>query len=175
MTVLPMPLGPRIANVVPFCDGEGHAVQDRPIAEGLVHVDEFDEIGHGAIVDSSHDESHGQSVSDDFPSAPGCGRQRNAFSWGGDAEGGAPYQMPDPRDPAKIIGFEVDIADALGKRLGMEPRFVQQQWDGLVPGLQRGEYDAVIAGLEITPERLEKISFLVALLLLHPEHDGPSR
>lgn len=67
--------------------------------------------------------------------------------------------MPDPRDPAKIIGFEVDIANALGKRLNMEPRFVQQQWDGLVPGLQRGEYDAVIAGLEITPERLEKISF----------------
>src|SRR5688572_12041930 len=90
---------------------------------------------------------------------PAVAAQRNAFSWGGDAEGGAPYQMPDPRDPAKIIGFEVDIADALGKRLGMEPRFVQQQWDGLVPGLQRGEYDAVIAGLEITPERLEKISF----------------
>jgi polar amino acid transport system substrate-binding protein len=85
--------------------------------------------------------------------------QSKPFSWGGDAEGGAPYQMPDPNNPEKIIGFEVDIADALGKRLGMEPRFVQQQWDGLVPGLQRGEYDAVIAGLEITPERLEKISF----------------
>jgi polar amino acid transport system substrate-binding protein len=67
--------------------------------------------------------------------------------------------MPDPNDPEKIIGFEVDIADALGKRLGMEPRFVQQQWDGLVPGLQRGEYDAVIAGLEITSERREKINF----------------
>ena len=86
-------------------------------------------------------------------------QQRSSFSWGGDAEGGAPYQMPDPRDPGKIVGFEVDIADALGKRLGMEPRFVQQQWDGLVPGLQRGEYDAVIAGLEITTERLEKIAF----------------
>ena len=90
---------------------------------------------------------------------PGNCPATKLVSWGGDAEGGAPYQMPDPRDPAKIMGFEVDIADALGKRLGMEPRFVQQQWDGLVPGLQRGEYDAVIAGLEITPERLEKISF----------------
>ena len=85
--------------------------------------------------------------------------QSRPFSWGGDAEGGAPYQMPDPNNPEKIIGFEVDIAAALGKRLGMDPRFVQQQWDGLVPGLQRGEYDAVIAGLEITQERLEKISF----------------
>jgi len=85
--------------------------------------------------------------------------QNKPFSWGGDAEGGAPYQMPDPNNPEKIIGFEVDIAEALGKRLGMDPHFVQQQWDGLVPGLQRGEYEAVIAGLEITQERLEKISF----------------
>lgn len=85
--------------------------------------------------------------------------QSKPFSWGGDAEGGAPYQMPDPNNPEKIIGFEVDIAEALGKRLDMNPRFVQQQWDGLVPGLERGEYDAVIAGLEITQERLEKISF----------------
>jgi len=93
-----------------------------------------------------------------FTSLPAMS-QNKPFSWGGDAEGGAPYQMPDPNNPEKIIGFEVDIAEALGKRLRMEPQFVQQQWDGLVPGLQRGEYDAVIAGLEITPERLEKISF----------------
>jgi polar amino acid transport system substrate-binding protein len=86
-------------------------------------------------------------------------QSQRVFSWGGDAEGGAPYQFPDPRDPERIIGFEVDIADALGERLRMTPRFVQQQWDGLVPGLERGEYDAVIAGLEITEERLERINF----------------
>src|SRR5262245_32672788 len=91
--------------------------------------------------------------------SPAIAQQPGVFAWGGDAEGGAPYQFPNPRDPEKIIGFEVDIADALGKRLQMEPRFVQQQWDGLVPGLQRGEYKAVIAGLEITEERLQKISF----------------
>jgi polar amino acid transport system substrate-binding protein len=90
---------------------------------------------------------------------PALAQEANVFAWGGDAEGGAPYQFPNPRDPEKIVGFEVDIAGALGKRLHMEPRFVQQQWDGLVPGLQRGEYAAVIAGLEITEERLEKISF----------------
>src|SRR5262245_50147441 len=90
---------------------------------------------------------------------PARAMQRRTFSWGGDAEGGAPYQMPDPRNPEQIVGFEVDIADALGKRLNLKPHFVQQQWDGLVPGLQRAEYDAVIAGLEITQERLEKISF----------------
>src|SRR5882672_163764 len=81
------------------------------------------------------------------------------MNWAGDAEGGAPYQMPDPRNPSKIIGFEVDIAEALAKRMGRTANFIQNQWDGLVPGLERGEYDMVIAGLEITPERLAKINF----------------
>src|SRR5262245_25145281 len=74
------------------------------------------------------------------------------MNWAGDAEGGAPYQMPDPRNPSKIIGFEVDIAEELARRMGRTANFIQNQWDGLVPGLERGEYDMVIAGLEITPE-----------------------
>lgn len=79
--------------------------------------------------------------------------------WGGDAEGGAPYQSPDPDDPGRIIGFEVDIADALGRRLGRRPEFVQNQWDGLIPGLQRNNYDMVISGLEITPDRAAVVAF----------------
>ena len=33
--------------------------------------------------------------------------------WAADAEGGAPYTFPDPRDPSHIIGFEVDLANAV--------------------------------------------------------------
>src|SRR5438876_5253915 len=79
--------------------------------------------------------------------------------WAADAEGGAPYTFPDPKDPAHIIGFEVDLANALAARMGRKARFVQNQWDGLVPGLERGEYNVVINGLEITPERAERIHF----------------
>src|SRR5216684_1107593 len=79
--------------------------------------------------------------------------------WAADAEGGAPYTFPDPKNPAHIIGFEVDLANALAPRMGRKARFVQNQCDGLVPGLERGEYDVVINGLEITPERAEKIHF----------------
>src|SRR5579871_2490840 len=79
--------------------------------------------------------------------------------WAADAEGGAPYSFPDPRNPAHTIGFEVDLANALAGRMGRTARFVQNQWDGLVPGLERGEYDVVIYGLEITPERAQKINF----------------
>jgi polar amino acid transport system substrate-binding protein len=79
--------------------------------------------------------------------------------WAADAEGGAPYTFPDPRNPARITGFEVDLADALAARMGRKARFLQNQWDGLVPGLERGEYDVVINGLEITAERAERINF----------------
>src|SRR5262245_4880290 len=81
------------------------------------------------------------------------------LKWAADAEGGAPYVFPDPHNPANIIGFEVDLAEALASRMGRTARFVQNQWDGLVPGLERGEYDVVINGLEITAERAEKINF----------------
>src|SRR3954466_10075085 len=90
---------------------------------------------------------------------PAFGRSSDELVWAADAEGGAPYSFPDPRNPAKIIGFEVDLANALAARMGRTARFVQNQWDGLVPGLDRGEYHAVINGLEITPERAEKIHF----------------
>jgi polar amino acid transport system substrate-binding protein len=85
--------------------------------------------------------------------------QAQELVWAADAEGGAPYTFPDPRNPAKMIGFEVDLANALAARMGRQARFVQNQWDGLVPGLERSEYDAVINGLEITPERAERINF----------------
>src|SRR5881296_2939891 len=92
---------------------------------------------------------------------PAASAQNQELVWAADAEGGAPYTFPDPRNPAKIIGFEVDLANALAARMGQRSRFVQNQWDGLVPGLERGEYDVVINGLEITPERAEKIHFSI--------------
>jgi polar amino acid transport system substrate-binding protein len=85
--------------------------------------------------------------------------------WGGDAEGGAPFQLRDPQDPARVVGFEVEMADALAevlsRRLGRSLRaeFVQYDWVSLLPGLERGDFDVVIAGLEITPERRQKILF----------------
>ncbi|HYK90771.1 MAG TPA: ABC transporter substrate-binding protein/permease [Acidobacteriota bacterium] len=79
--------------------------------------------------------------------------------WGADAEGGAPYEFQDPRNPSRVIGFEVEIIDAIGRILDRPTRFVQNQWDGLVPGLERGNYDLIVSGLEITPDRARVINF----------------
>lgn len=81
--------------------------------------------------------------------------------WGGDSEGGAPYVFQDPKNPRVIIGFEVEIADALGRELQRRPAFVQNQWDGLIPGLKRGNYDIVLNGLEITEDRKQEINFTI--------------
>jgi len=81
------------------------------------------------------------------------------LTWGADATGGAPYILRDPADPERIIGFEVDLAAALAAELGMKPEFVQNQWDSLVPGLKRGNYDVVINGIEITDDRKAEIDF----------------
>jgi polar amino acid transport system substrate-binding protein len=90
---------------------------------------------------------------------PAIAQVSEPLTWGGDAEGGAPYEFQDPQDPSRVIGFEVDIVNALARILGRRTKFVQNQWDGLVPGLERGNYDLVVSGLEITPDRSRVISF----------------
>jgi polar amino acid transport system substrate-binding protein len=85
-------------------------------------------------------------------------KKRGVLRWGADAEGGAPYVFPDPRDPSRMIGFEVDLAEALAAKLGVKAELVQQQWDGLVPALQRGNFDIILNGLEITPEHQQQIA-----------------
>lgn len=86
-------------------------------------------------------------------------RKRGYLIWGSDAEGGAPYVFPDPKDPSRLIGFEVDLADAIARELGVKARQGQNAWDSLIPALARGDFDMVLNGIEITPQRKEKVLF----------------
>ncbi|HEU5360009.1 MAG TPA: ABC transporter substrate-binding protein, partial [Candidatus Deferrimicrobiaceae bacterium] len=86
-------------------------------------------------------------------------RKRGTLLWGGDAEGGAPYVFPDPKNVDVLIGFEVDLAGAIAKEMGVKARFVQNAWDSLIPALERGDFDVTINGIEITPERSAKVLF----------------
>jgi polar amino acid transport system substrate-binding protein len=78
--------------------------------------------------------------------------------WGADAEGGAPYVYPDPAKPERLIGFEFELAEALARKMGVKARIVQNQWDQLVPALERGNFDIILNGLEITPDRQRRIA-----------------
>ncbi len=84
-------------------------------------------------------------------------KERGVLLWGSDAEGGAPYVFPDPKDPSKLIGFELDIVSAIARELGVRQKLVQTAWDSLVPALERGDYDMAMNGLEIIPERLDRV------------------
>jgi polar amino acid transport system substrate-binding protein len=84
--------------------------------------------------------------------------QRGELLWGADAEGGAPYVYPDPQRPEQLIGFEHDLADALAAKLGVKARMVQNQWDQLIPGLERGNFDIILNGLELTVENRQRIA-----------------
>jgi polar amino acid transport system substrate-binding protein len=81
--------------------------------------------------------------------------------WGGDAEGGAPYLLPNPKNPREIVGFEIDLMNAVARQMGRKSVFVQNQWDGLIPGLQRGNYDLAVNGIEITDDRRQQVSFSI--------------
>ncbi len=81
--------------------------------------------------------------------------------WGGDAEGGAPYLLPNPKNPREIVGFEIDLMNAVAKQMGRRSVFVQNQWDGLIPGLQRGNYDLAVNGIEITDDRKQQVNFSI--------------
>ncbi len=85
--------------------------------------------------------------------------QEKVLKWGGDANSGAPYVFQDPDRPGHVMGVEYDIADAIAEAMGRKAQFVQNEWGSLVPGLQIGLYDAVINGLEITPEHQAAVDF----------------
>ena len=81
------------------------------------------------------------------------------LKWGGDSEGNVPYMFMEPDNDKHMIGFEIDIVNALAERMGMTPQFVHNGWDNLIPGLNLGLYDIALSGLEITPEHLEEVDF----------------
>src|SRR2546426_4399118 len=84
-------------------------------------------------------------------------RKRGVLLWGADAEGGAPYVYPNPQKPEQLIGFEYDLAEALAVKLGVKSKMVQNQWDQLIPALERGNFDIILNGLELTPENQQRI------------------
>ena len=86
-------------------------------------------------------------------------RAAGVLRWCGDLQGGEPYVFQDPADGARLVGFEVEIADALAKRLGVRASFVQNDWQMLVPALERGDCDVVLNGLEVTPARAARVGF----------------
>ena len=74
-------------------------------------------------------------------------------------QGGEPYVFQAPGDGTRLVGFEVELADALARRLGVRAEFVQNDWQTLIPSLERGDFDVALNGIEVTPARRARVAF----------------
>ena len=62
-------------------------------------------------------------------------------------------------DAGEVAGFEREFGDELCKRAGLNCTWTTNEWDSIIPNLQSGNYDVIIAGMSITPERAEIVDF----------------
>ena len=69
----------------------------------------------------------------------------------------------------KLKGFEIDLAHAYCELMKAECTLVQQDFDGLIPGLQAHKFDAIIASVSITEERKKSVAFSI------PYYNTPAR
>ena len=69
----------------------------------------------------------------------------------------APWTYHDEND--KLVGFDVEVAQQIGEKLGVEVEFVEGEWDGLLAGLEAGRYDIMVNGVDYTEERAQKYDF----------------
>ena len=58
-----------------------------------------------------------------------------------------------------LIGFEVELANELCKIMKHDCTIVEQDWDGMIPALVSRKFDAIMAGMSITSERMKTINF----------------
>ena len=69
----------------------------------------------------------------------------------------APFTYHDAS--GQLTGFDVEIAQAVAKKLGVKAEFVESKWDGLIAGIDAKRYDIAVNEISITPERQAKYDF----------------
>lgn len=72
-------------------------------------------------------------------------------------------------DKGQLVGFDVDIARELARRLGVKPQFVLTEWSGIIAGLQANKYDVIVNQVAITPERQKALDFTAPYVVSSPQ------
>jgi len=71
----------------------------------------------------------------------------------------APWNFTEPS--GQLGGYDVDVSRDLCRRMNVQCDIIAQDWDGIIPGLNAGKYDAIVAAMVITPKRQEAVDFTV--------------
>ncbi|CAO3408396.1 transporter substrate-binding domain-containing protein [Azospirillum largimobile] len=84
-----------------------------------------------------------------------------------------PFNFTQP--DGKVAGLEVDLAQALCERMKRPCTVVAQEWDGIIPGLLAKKYDAIMATMNITPERAKAIGFSTPYMVVPAYFVAPAK
>jgi len=68
-----------------------------------------------------------------------------------------PFELTNQK--GEIIGFDVDMAKRMAKKLGVKLELVSTAWDGIIPSLITSKFDIIMSGMTITEERAKTVAF----------------
>ncbi len=71
----------------------------------------------------------------------------------------APWTFHDEDD--NLVGYDVEVSQKIGEKLGVKVNFIEGEWDGLLAGLDSGRYDLMVNGVSVDEERKEKYDFSI--------------
>ena len=76
-----------------------------------------------------------------------------------------PWSFHDTDDT--LVGYDVEVSRAIAEKLGVEPEYVESDWDSLFAGMDAGRYDMVCNGVEVTEERSKTYDFTTPYGYIH--------
>ena len=76
-----------------------------------------------------------------------------------------PWSYHDESDT--LVGYDVEVSRAIAEKLGVEPEYVESDWDSLFAGLDAGRFDMVCNGVEVTDERAMTYDFTTPYGYIH--------
>lgn len=76
-----------------------------------------------------------------------------------------PWSYHDETDT--LVGYDVEVSRAIAEKLGVEPEYVESDWDSLFAGMDAGRYDLVCNGVEVTEERSKTYDFTTPYGYIH--------
>ncbi|AMD02641.1 transporter substrate-binding domain-containing protein [Halomonas chromatireducens] len=86
-----------------------------------------------------------------------------------------PYEPMEYRTPeGELTGFDIDLGNALCDEMGITCEWVEQQWDGIIPGLMARNYDAIMSSMTINEERRAQVLFSDAYFMPPSAWFGPA-
>ncbi len=85
-------------------------------------------------------------------------QERGYFTYGLEAQY-RPFEYRDEND--EIVGFDIDLADEIAKRMGVEARPVDTSWGAVIQTLYDGGFDFILGGMTATEARYERVNFSI--------------